>query len=61
MALATTNLASVCIDRAAFELLVALVNVATPGSPRWRCGTVLNTDSDLWEIGTLEKRDRCLH
>ena len=61
MALAATNLASVCLDRGAFELPVALVNVATPGSPRWLCGTVLNTEKDLWEIETLEKRGLCVH
>ena len=54
-------LASVCLDRAAFELPVALVNVATPGSPRWLCVTVLNTDNCLWEIGSLEKRGWCVH
>jgi hypothetical protein len=49
------------LGRVAFLLPIALVNVATPGSPRWLCGTVLNTDHDLWEIGTLEKRGQCVH
>jgi len=61
MALAATSPAFVCLDRAAFELPVGLVNVATPGYLRWWCGTVLNTDNDLWEIGTLEKRGQRVH